>query len=398
MTTTNTRPVVRLLAGRHKRIRGGHPWAYSNEIAMDATAKKLEPGTLVRLEAATGAALGVAMFNPRPLIAARILDRDPGAAIDAPFFERKLGAALKLRERLYPGGHYRLIHAEADGLPGLVVDRYGERLAVQANTAGMDRLLPKLLAALETVLVPAVVVVRNDSSVRRLEGLAEEVRIAKGAVDGPVELKENDARYLADLVAGQKTGWFYDQRDNRARVARLASDARVLDVYAHTGGFAIACARAGAREVVAVDSSGPALELAQLAARLNGIANRCRFAKAEAFAELERLAAAHERFDVVVADPPAFVKSRKDLGAGKRGYRKLVRLAAALVADGGLLFMASCSHNLERATFDVELARGLADAGRTGRVLLASGAARDHPTHPAVPETAYLKGSLLQLD
>lgn len=398
MTAPDTRPIVRLLAGRHKRVRGGHPWVYSNEIVMDAAAKKLEPGTLVRLEAANGAALGLAMFNPRPLIAARILDRDPGAAIDTAFFERKLGAALKLRERLYPGGHYRLIHAEADGLPGLVVDRYGGRLVVQVNTAGMDRLLPVLLPALDAVLAPSVVVLRNDPGVRRLEGLAEEVRIAKGAVDGPIELEENGARYLADLVAGQKTGWFYDQRDNRARVAKFASGVRVLDVYAHTGGFAIACARAGAREVIAVDSSGPALELAQLAARLNGVANTCRFAKAEAFAELERLAQARERFDVVVADPPAFVKSRKDLAAGTRGYRKLIRLAAALVADGGLLFMASCSHNLERTTFDAQLARGLTDAGRTGRVLLASGAARDHPIHPAVPETAYLKASLLQLD
>ena len=398
LTAPDTRPVVRLLAGRHKRVRGGHPWAYSNEIVMDAAAKKLEPGTLVTLQAANGAALGVAMFNPHTLIAARILDRDPETAIDAPFFERRLGAAVTLRERLYPGGHYRLIHAEADGLPGLVVDRFGERLAVQANTAGMDRLLPVLLQALDATLAPSVVVLRNDSSVRRLEGLAEETRIAKGALEGPVEIEENGARYLADLVAGQKTGWFYDQRDNRARVARLASGARVLDVYAHSGGFAVACARTGAREAVAVDSSGPALELARLAAQLNDVAGACRFVKADAFAELERLAAAGERFDAVVADPPAFVKSRKDLAAGKRGYRKLVRLAAALVADGGLMFMASCSHNLERPAFDAELARGLADAGRTGRVLFAGGAACDHPVHPAVPETAYLKASLLQLD
>ncbi len=398
MTAPDTRPVVRMLAGRHKRVRGDHPWAYSNEIAMDAAAKNLEPGTLVTLQAANGPALGVAMFNPHTLIAARILDRDPGAAIDAPFFERKLAAALKLRERLYPGGHYRLIHAEADGLPGLVVDRFGERLVVQANTAGMDRLLPELLQALDATLAPSVVVLRNDSSVRRLEGLAEETRIAKGGLDGPVEIEENGARYLADLITGQKTGWFYDQRDNRARVARLASGARVLDIYAHTGGFAVACARGGAREAVAVDSSGPTLELARLAARLNDVAGACRFVKADAFAELERLAAAGERFDVVIADPPAFVKSRKDLAAGKRGYRKLVRLAAVLVADGGLMFMASCSHNLERVQFDAELARGLADAGRTGRVLFAGGAAGDHPVHPAVPETAYLKASLLQLD
>jgi 23S rRNA (cytosine1962-C5)-methyltransferase len=393
-----SRPVIRLQPGRHKRAGSGYPWVYSNEIVMDAAAKTLAPGTLVRLEASTGQALGVAMFNPRTLIAARLLDRDADTAIDVDFLARKLDAALKLRERLYPGGYYRLIHAEADGLPGLIVDRFGDMLAVQANTAGMDRLQDDLVAALDRILAPETIVFRNDSGSRTLEGLPEEVKVAKGTLDGPSELIESGARYLIDLRAGQKTGWFYDQRENRAQVARVARDARVLDVYSYCGGFAISAARAGARQVIAVDRSQLALDFAQGSARRNGVTDICSFVKAEAFAELERRASLGERFDVVITDPPAFVKSRKDLAAGSRGYRKLARLASALVAPGGFFFIASCSHNVDRATFDDQVAHGLHDAHRTGRLLLSSGAAPDHPVHPALPETAYLKGSLFQID
>ncbi|HEY4636021.1 MAG TPA: class I SAM-dependent rRNA methyltransferase [Rhodospirillales bacterium] len=398
MTVAQERPVVRLKAGRQKRAKGGHPWVYSNEIEMDAAAKQIPPGAVVRLETASGAPVGAATFNPRTLIAARLIDRDPKAAIDAGFIAGKLEAALKLREKLYPGGCYRLVHAEADGLPGLIVDRYGERAAVQANTAGMDRLLPDVLKALDAVIGPQAVVLRNDSGVRRLEGLAEEIRVAKGTLDGPTKLTENGAQYVADLTAGQKTGWFYDQRENRALVARLAEGARVFDLYAYAGGFAVLCAKAGAREVAAVDRSAPALALAEESARLNGVAAACRFRRAEAFPELERLAKADEKFDIVVADPPAFVKSKKDLAQGARGYRKLARLSAALVAPGGFLFVASCSHNVDRATFDENVARGLEDANRAGRILAATGAAPDHPVHPALPESAYLKASLIQLD
>jgi 23S rRNA (cytosine1962-C5)-methyltransferase len=393
-----TRPLVRLQPGRHKRARHGHPWVYSNEVVMDGAAKALPKGGLVRLEAANGEPLGVAMFNPHTLIAARMLDRDPAAPIDAAFFAKRLAAARDLRERLYPGGFYRLIHAEADGLPGLVIDRYGNAVAVQANTAGMEMLLPPLLDALDTELAPHTVVLRNDSPVRALEGIAAEVRVARGALEGPVELVENGARFSVDLKEGQKTGWFYDQRDNRAAVARLAAGARVLDLYTYGGGFAVTCARAGAAEVIAVDSSQTALDKAARSAALNGVETRCRFVKAEAFAELERLAAAGERFGILVADPPAFVKSKKDLAAGARGYRKLARLSAALVAPGGFLFIASCSHNLDRPTFDEQVERGLADAGRGGRILLMSGAAADHPVHPHLPESVYLKASLIQLD
>lgn len=391
-------PVVRIQPGRHKRAAAGHPWVYSNEVAMDGAAKALPPGELVRLDAANGEPLGLAMFNPHTLISARILSRDPEAKIDADFLARRLDAALALRERLYPGGCYRLIHAEADGLPGAVIDRYGDVVAIQANTAGIDRLMPQLLEAVDRVLSPRVVVLRNDSNARQLEGLELYVKVAKGTLEGPVALTENGARFFADLEAGQKTGWFYDQRDNRAAVARLAAGRRVLDLYTYAGGFAVAAARGGAREVTAVDRSERALTLAEKAAGANGLAGLCRFVRAEAFVELEHLAGAGERFEIVVADPPAFVKSKKDLNQGARGYRKLARLAAAIVAPGGFLFIASCSHHVDVPLFAEQVRRGLSDARRGGRILQTTGVAADHPVHPHLPESAYLKGQLLQLD
>jgi 23S rRNA (cytosine1962-C5)-methyltransferase len=389
-------PTVTLQPGHHKRARFGYPWVYSNEIRMDAEAKALPRGGLVRLQASNGEPLGVATFNPHTLIAARILARDPATVIDETFIAAKLKAALELRERLYPGRCYRLIHAEADGLPGLIVDRYGDAVTVQANTAGMDALLPQILGALDSVLAPRTAVLRNDAPARGLEGIAQETKLAKGALDGPVELTENGARFLADLQGGQKTGWFYDQRDNRAAVARVAKGARLIDLYCYGGGFAVASLRAGAREAIAIDRSETALELAAKSAALNGVELKTQ--RAEVFEELERLVAASQRFDVVVADPPAFVKSRKDLAVGARGYRKLARLSAAVVAPGGFLFIASCSHNVERPLFDEEVRRGIGDARRSGRILLSSGAAADHPVHPLLPESVYLKGSLLQLD
>ncbi|MBI1208883.1 MAG: methyltransferase domain-containing protein [Azospirillum sp.] len=386
------------MPGRDKRLRHGHPWVYSNEIRMDDAAKALAPGTIVRLVAAGGSALGCAAFNPHTLIAARLYSQDPEEAIDRGFLGRRLARALGLRQRLYAAPYYRLIHAEADGLPGLVIDRYGSALVVQANAAGIDRLLPDLLAALEDALVPDLVVLRNDSPARRLEGLEAEVRVAKGSLDGPLAVEENGCRFFADPLAGQKTGWFFDQREHRSFVAGLCPGARMLDLYCHTGGFAIQGARAGAAAVLAVDGSQPALDLAGRAAIASGVAERCHFERGDAFATLARLAAAGERFDVVVADPPAFVKSRKDVAAGTRAYRKLTRLAAAVTAPGGFLLIASCSHNVEPARFAEEVARGLQDAQRSGRILRSGGAAPDHPVHPLLPESAYLKVELLQLD
>jgi len=393
-----TRPTIALQPGRHKRAEAGHPWVYSNEIAMDAAAKALPKGTLVTLRKAGGEPLGVATFNAHTLVAARILDRDAKRPIDRAFFAARLEAALTLRRRLYGEPYYRLVHAEADGLPGVVADRFGDVLVTQLNTAGMALLEAEWIAACEAVLAPRAIVLRNDSPARALEGLEPELRVAKGAIDGPIELVENGARFLADPREGQKTGWFFDQRDNRRFVVGLSQGARVLDLYCYAGGFAVAAAKAGAAQVLALDRSEAALALAARAAEMNGVGERCRFQRADAFGEVSRLGAQGQRFDVVIADPPAFVKSKKDLGPGLRGYRKLARLAATLVAPGGLLFIASCSHNVEPPDFAEAVRRGLEDAGRSGRILRSAGAAPDHPVHPWLPESAYLKAQALVLD
>ena len=393
-----TRPRVTLLPGRDKRARHGHPWIFSNEIAMDAAAKALAPGSLVTVAAADGTQVAAATFNPHTLIAARVLTREAGSHIHLDFFKRRLRQALSIRERLYDRPFYRLVHAEADGFPGLVIDRYGDVLSVQINTAGMEMLKEMLLEAIQSVVAPATILLRNDSAARSIEGLEQGVEIATGALDGPIEVEENGARFPVDLREGQKTGWFFDQRDNRAWTGRLARDARVIDLYSYAGGFAVMAALGGAREVLAVDRSEPALALGARAAELNGVADRCTFHRGEVFAELQGRMNAGERWDVVIADPPAFVKSKKDLGPGVRGYRKLVRLAAGITAPGGYLFVASCSHNVDVPLFAEQVARGLADASRTGRILRSAGAGADHPVHPMLPESAYLKSMTLALD
>lgn len=394
----SARPVVRLLPSRHKRVMEGHPWVYSNEVAVDAAAKSLAPGTVVKIAAADGRMLGTAFFNPHSLIAARMLSRDADAAIDADFLATKLKSALALRDALFDRPFYRLVHSEGDGLPGLIADRFGDVVVCQLNAAGMDRLSTELLAALDAVLAPKAIVFRNDTPARSLEGLERIVAVAKGEVAAPIAIEEGGARFFIDPRAGQKTGWFFDQRDNRAFMASLAKGRRVADFYSYTGGFAIRAALAGAREVSAFDSSEPALDLARKSADANGVAALCRFAKAEAYGEMERLGGAGERFEVVICDPPAFVKSRKDLNAGAKGYRKMARLAAGIVAPGGFLFAASCSHNMPADRFGEEIAKGVAQTGRSGRVIRQAGASPDHPIHPLLPESAYLKAAVLQLD
>ncbi|HEX3536495.1 MAG TPA: class I SAM-dependent rRNA methyltransferase [Stellaceae bacterium] len=397
------RPQVTLLPGRQRRAEHGHPWIYSNEIEMDAAAKALLAGTLVTLRRAQVSGqderpLGVAMFNPHTLLAARLLDRDAGRAIGRRFFARQLERALRVRNRLYDAPYYRLIHAEADGLPGLVIDRFGEVLAVQANAAGMDRQEAAIVDALQELLSPAAIVLRNDTPARTLEGLPLETRVAAGAVTAPVEIEENGTRFVVDVLAGQKTGWFYDQRDNRAFIAGIAGGARLIDLYCYAGGFAVAAAQAGAEAVIGIDRSEPALALATRSAALNGVAERCDFRRAEVFAETAALAAAGERFDITIADPPPFARSRKDVPAALRGYRKLARQAAQITASGGFLFLASCSHNVPPTDFAEAVRRGIADAGRSSRILRSAGAGPDHPVHPALPETAYLKALTLALD
>ena len=265
---------------------------------------------------------------PHALIAARLLDRDASRAITTRFFSRRIERALRIRERLYSAPYYRLVHAETDGLPGLVIDRFGAVLVVQTNAAGMERLLPLVIEALRALLSPEAIVLRNDSPARSLEGLPLYSRMAHGAIDGPVTLDENGVHFLADVVGGQKTGWFYDQRDNRGFIARLAEEARVLDLYCYGGGFAVTAAARGAESVLGIDRSEAALALAEASARLNGVADRCTFRRGEVFAEAAALSGAGERFDIVVADPPPFARSKRDVPAA------LARLPQAGAARG----------------------------------------------------------------
>ena len=394
----STRPQVTLVTGKHKRAERGHPWIYSNEVVLNAAAKALPAGSLVTVRNAEGKSLGVATFNPQPLITCRIITRDWSVKIDRGFLVKRLERALALRDRLFPEPYYRLVHAEADGLPGLIIDRYGTAVVCQLNTAWASAMEEDILAALDEVLSPEVVVFRNDSHARTLEGLPTETRFAKGSLSGPLEVRENGSTFLADISDGQKTGWFFDQRPNRAFVAGLAKGLRVLDCYSFTGGFGIQAAVAGAAEVTLLDRSEPALTLAKRAAELNGVADRCKILRGEVFETLEKLAEGKERFDVVILDPPAFVKSKKDLGPGSRGYRKMARLGAALVAKQGILFAASCSHNMPLDLFAETVRHGIDDAGRVGRILYTGFAGPDHPVHPALPESAYLKAQVFAFD
>lgn len=390
-------PSVFLNPGRDKRVAGGHPWAYSNEIRMDSETKSLEPGTVATLRRVDGKPLGVGTFNPHSLIAFRIFSRQ--GPIDRAFIAGRLKRALDLRRRLFEAPHYRLVHGEADGLPGLVVDRFGAVAVVQARTAGAEALLGPVIEALIEVIAPDAVVLRNDGAWRQAEGLETYVRVAFGEIQAPVPVIEGNLRFLADPVAGQKTGWFFDQRPNRAFAAGLCrGGGSMLDVFCHAGGFALNAAAAGAEHVLAIDRSGAALELARQAAELNGLIERCTFAEGDAFAEMERLGTEGAKFSVVACDPPAFVKSRSALKSGLKGYRKLARLAARLVEPGGFLFLASCSLNVDRESFAAEAARGVAGAGRGARVIYTAGAGPDHPVHPQLPESAYLKAMVLHLD
>ncbi|MDK9721384.1 MAG: class I SAM-dependent rRNA methyltransferase [Rhodospirillales bacterium] len=389
-------PLILLHKGRSSRLRAGHPWVFSNEIEMTLEAKALLPGSLVRLQDAGAEPLGLAYFNPHSLIAARVLSRESERQIDVSFIVERLNKALALRDKLFDRPFYRLIHAEADGLPGIVIDRFDGAISIQANTAGAESLRPLLLEALESVLSPSLVVWDGSSPVRRLEGLEPCFDIPKGQLDAPLEIEENGAVYFAAPGEGQKTGWFFDQRPNRALAARLGKDRRVLDLYSYAGGFGVLAAVGGASSVLCADRSATALDLARKAAERNGVAAKMDFEKAEAFDYLEKAAARGEKFGLVVADPPAFVKSKKDLAQGAKGYRKLAKLAQALVEPGGFLVLASCSHHMTPEMFLKESVQGI--GRRQGRILHQGGAGPDHPVHPLLPESAYLKALFFQLD
>ena len=387
-----SRPAVIIKKG--PRSRAGSPWIFANEIRMDQ-AKTLAPGTAVNVRGEDGGEIGTGIFNAKSLIAVRLLAAQCGVALDADFFVGRIGKALALRQRFYDRPFYRLVHAEGDHLPGLVIDRFDDTLTVQIGAAGMEALTAPLLAALDRLMQPRTVILRNDAPARALEGLELYVRAAKGE-GRRIQVEENGARYFADLTEGQKTGWYYDQRDNRAFIAALAKGKSVLDAYSYSGGFGVLAAKAGAAEVICLDSSAPALALAEESARANGGAVKA--VKADVFEELTRLSAAQETFDIVVADPPPFVKSKKDLEAGARAYRKLARQAAEVTAKDGILLLASCSHNIPPDRFAAECAAGIVRTGRAARLIRSAGAGPDHPVHPLLPESAYLKALVYALD
>ncbi len=389
-------PLIRLLPGHDRRLRAGHPWVYSNELALRPEHRAWTPGAPVRVEGDGGWRYGTFLFNPHSLIAARFVSRDPSAAVDAAFVAARLADAAALRARLGLGAHHRLVHAEADGLPGLIVDRYGDVAVVQANTAGMDRLLPEIVDGLLALRPWRGIVARNDSAVRAHEGLPQGVRMLHGNSAG-TEAMEGGVAFPVDPLGGQKTGFFHDQRPNRDLVAGLAAGASVLDVFCHTGAFGLRALAAGAASALLVDASAPALEAARRAAERNGLLDRAAFRRGDAFEVMEALAAEGRRFDIVVCDPPAFAKSRKDADSGLRAYERMARLAAPLVSPGGLLFCASCSHHAPLDRFAASLAAGLHRAQREARILHTGGAGPDHPVHPHLPESAYLKGQLMQL-
>jgi 23S rRNA (cytosine1962-C5)-methyltransferase len=392
------RPEIILKRGEERRIVAGHPWIYSNELVFDAAAKAIPPGSVVLIKQADGRPFGLGFFNPKPLIAGRLLTRDHGTEIDARFWQRRLERALKLRDRLIGVPFYRLAHAEADGFPGCVIDRYGDVAVIEISSAGMDGQLEALAEALTRTFKPRAILARGEGPAREMEGLEPLSRSVLGAIDEPVEIVENAAKFLAEPGAGQKTGWFFDQRDNRALVARLAKGGRVLDAYCYMGGFAIQALLAGAARATGIDRSESALALARKAAALNQVESGLDLRQGEAFETLAKLQESQERFDIVVADPPAFVKSRKDFHQGARAYRKLARLAAACVECQGMLMLCSCSHHMPVDELLKQAARGINEAGRSARLLYQTGAAPDHPIHPALPESAYLKALTFALD
>ncbi len=397
MKNTN-RPIVTTKPGCSKRVKSGSPWVFSNEIDMTEQTKSIPSGTLVRLHDANGSFIGVGSFNPHSLISFRKMSTDPKTEIDARFFAKRFRQSLELRNTLINSPFYRLIHSEGDGLPGLIIDRFDDIVACQLNTAGTDLLKQEIVDALDEVLNPSCIVLRSENSARSLEGLPPLYEVVKGNLPDIVSVRENGIYFFADLKEGQKTGWFYDQRENRSFVGRMASGKRCIDFYTYAGGFALHMAIGHAKEVVGVDRSEPALNLAKKASEKNEVSDKCSWIKDNAFDVLENMNKDKEKFGIVVCDPPAFAKVKKDVAAGLRGYKKMARLAAGLVEKNGILALGSCSHHVKTDEFFTQCMRGITEAGKSGRVILQAGAGADHPVHPHLPETMYLKMIVCQLD
>jgi 23S rRNA (cytosine1962-C5)-methyltransferase len=384
-------PPLRLRKDEDRRVRAGHLWIFSNEVDVVATPLAgFEPGAMAELQDQRGAPLGSVYVNPRSLIAARLVSRQRGRVLDAELLRRRVARALSLREMLFDRPFYRLVHGEGDLLPGLVVDRYDRWLVAQVTTAGIERVTAELLAALAEVVAPEGILLRNDVPLREMEGLPLEVRVGSGEVPDRLPVEENGARFEV-RARGQKTGWFFDHRMNRARIGAYAAGRRVLDVFSYAGGWGIQAALAGAGAVTCVDASASALEDAERNAALNGVEGRLGTLRGDAFEVLGRLRADGERFGMIVLDPPAFIKRRRDLRAGEEAYRRANQLAVELLEPDGILFSASCSHHLDRDGLRDAVLRAGRRSGREVQLLEEGHQGPDHPVHPAIPETSYLK-------
>jgi 23S rRNA (cytosine1962-C5)-methyltransferase len=389
-------PVLRLKRNEDRRLHAGHLWIFSNEIDTSQTPlPKFQAGELVRVLAHNDRALGLAYVNPKSLIAARLLEtwKVPNTA----WLAARIRAAMTLRDRLYLTPYYRLVYGESDGLPGLVVDRYGTRCVAQIGTAGMERLKPQIQEALNEVLQCDALLFKNDSTAREMEGLPGYVEAVKGSFDKPALVIEDGLEFQAPLLEGQKTGWFFDQAANRRALLKyLPQAARVLDVFSYVGAWGVRAAHHGAREVTCVDSSATALTLAAANAERNGVKLAIR--KGDAFDVLEELARQGARFDMVIVDPPAFAKRKKDLPKALAAYKRLNQLAIQVVADEGILVSCSCSYHVSAEELQDAIAKAARGADKHLQILEMGGQGPDHPVHPAIPETRYLKAYFCRIN
>jgi 23S rRNA (cytosine1962-C5)-methyltransferase len=389
-------PVLRLKRNEDRRLHAGHLWIFSNEIDTSQTPlPKFKAGELVRVLAHNDRALGLAYVNPKSLIAARMLET--WKIPDTAWLAARIRAAMTLRDRLYPKPYYRLVYGESDGLPGLVVDRYGTSCVAQIGTAGMERLKPQIQEALSQVLRCEAVLFKNDSAAREMEGLPGYVEVVKGSFDAPALVIEDGLEFEAPLAEGQKTGWFFDQAANRRAMSKyLPPRGRVLDVFSYVGAWGVRAAHHGAREVTCVDSSAAALDLAAA----NALRNRVKLVtrKGDAFDVLEEFAKEGARFDVVIVDPPAFAKRKKDLPKALAAYKRLNQLAIQVLAAEGILVSCSCSFHVSAEELQDAIAKAARGAGKHVQILEMGGQAPDHPVHPAIPETRYLKAYFCRIN
>lgn len=386
-------PPLRLRKNEDRRLRAGHLWIFSNEVDTRRTPlNDFAAGDPVRVESAQGRPLGVGYVNPHSLICARLVSRDADATLDEVLVAKRLEAALALREELYDGPFYRLLFGESDFLPGLVLDRYGDVIVGQATTAGMERLKPGVEQAVAELLEPKGMLWRNDTPVRRLEELDEAIDVAFGEVPETLDLDEGGVVFRVSPREGQKTGWFYDQRTNRDRLAPYVREARVLDLYSYTGAWGLRAARGGAKQVLCVDASEPALAGLRADAERNGLADRVETRCGDVMDVLKELIAAEARFDTVVLDPPAFIKRKRDMKPGIAAYRRVNELAMRVLAADGFLVSCSCSYHLSADRLSDALRLAARGAHRRIQLVEQLGQGPDHPVNPAIPESRYLKG------